>query len=906
MKKYYLIGVFTTAALMCAAVETVWACNDYDYHGTYPFNNPPYPQGDKYMYRNGREYLPVGDPADPFLDPLLMRHSLYFDKGVPTVSGGTLTFPQAGLSGTPGSVNHGNFVIGHKDACGNTGASFIQTINGGANVNVSANATLTFGAPASRVNNNGGKVTQVPSGENVYPVRPKFPDLRKEHFKFPDTAKDLSVSNKTLTLEPGVHYFTKITISDGTLNVKVKNDKNARTIIYVKGEIRNGDGSSATINTVDESGKIIPFSCVGDKGGQVLFIVGGCFMLNRGDKPVDITASIITLGIISINPSAKIKGQVIADELNAFAGIDLANNIKFAPVSTYGVEFSPLTFYDDKHWAWGTSNWTDNGGEPKYYNFVDSHGRPYPANAAEIYRYAANKNKDYDTSIVVSLSDPIKEGSITLPWSVPYVKNAVEPLNASAHRNASVFVDGNPTDDGIGGELFFTPDKDKDTIRLRIIDLDYYRKDLKFSLTFGAAKYTGNNKILPIPQTITLISDDPKTTPPPVEPPLPPEPPVEPPLPPLPPVEPPLPPEPETKTIDFNIKSAAYFDTSSIADGYIDLIKVEFEFDFDSYGEFTFDDFIPDVKKFFVKDFNEFFELPQSRMFNDLTLNDIKEVKRGTLEISVSQDKDKAEVKTFVDNEDKLVMDYFHKFNDTLQINAHANLKINDSVAPIITKAEFKPMSVKCDTKDEDITDTLYIHFSEPLQKKSVFSRDAIMIEQSNALFDFGDVYAAGEAIVKIEIKGMRALPVKNDLIRIEGLSFNGITDAAGISQENTTVWAPLYVSSPESPYDISVYPNPYKVNASKGLDVVVKPCKNRGNLENNLYGKITILDALGNKIVNGETLVEKNGVLLWTWYGKNSYGRTVGAGTYLAIITITGETNEEPETRLQMIGIKK
>ncbi|MCL1947421.1 MAG: hypothetical protein FWF51_09800 [Chitinivibrionia bacterium] len=902
MNKYYLVGVFTFFAIFFATVETVWAHMDLKYHGAYP----PYADGEghKHLERAGREFLPVGDHADPFLDPLLMKHSFYLDDGIPSISEGTLKFPPAGLSGTAGSVEWGTYEIGYKDACGNTGSSFIQTVGNGGNVKVSANATLTYGNPSNRVTNNGGKVTQVPSGEKVYPVRPKFPDLRPESFKWPDNLKPLLVSGETVTLSPGVHYFDSVTIKNGTLNVMVKNGKTARTIIYVKRDVRNGDGSWATINTVDENGKIIPFSCDDDKRGQVLFVVGGCFMLNRGGNPVDITASIIALGIISLNPVAKIKGQVIADELNAFAGIDLANNIKFAPVPTYAVEFSPLTFRDDKHWAYGTSGWTNNGGEPKYYNSVDSQGRPSPANAAEIYRYGADKNKDYDTMIVVSLSDPIKEGSITLPYNIPYKKGEVEPFNNSNNRNASVLVE-NATLNGnfLSGELRFTPNKDKDTIRLRIIDLGYYRDDLKLDLTFGKAKYEGDNKILPVPQTITIICDDPKDA----EPPLPPE---------------PIIPPAEPKQIDFKVKSAAYFDISNPADGKIDLIKVRFDFDFSRYGDFD-EQFKSGVKNLVANGFI----LPNERMFNKITENDVTVISSNLLEISVSQNIN-AEVKTSVEDYDKIIAKNMKIEREDKFINlAQESFSIEDSIAPIITQGRYSPMVVKND--GDEIIDTLDVYFSEIISCN--VAKEAIKALRtangSEYYFDFENTRVQDDYARFLVRANINALPEERDSIRIEG--DKDIRDAQRNLQAVNTVWAPLGVGKYQSDFDVIIYPNPYAPNGNfattdgkkdrnpvieeyghfaeaSNLAVIVK-AKGQRTLTQELSGNITILDALGNTIVEDKEFSQgKDGVLIWTWNGKNKHGRTVGAGTYQALISVTDKTENYTVLYSRKIGIKK
>ncbi|MCL1947422.1 MAG: hypothetical protein FWF51_09805 [Chitinivibrionia bacterium] len=385
------------------------------------------------------------------------------------------------------------------------------------------------------------------------------------------------------------------------------------------------------------------------------------------------------------------------------------------------------------------------------------------------------------------------------------------------------------------------------------------------------------------------------------------------------------PPPPPLNTIDFKVKNAWYFDDSNPADGYIDRIKMEFEFDFSEYSEFKFSEFVPHIEDIVKNNFT----LPSARKFS---VKSVDVIDNTSLKISVSQETDKVDVKTSVDNSDKFTVqsNLIHKFNDTLQIRAVGQFEIKDSVAPIITSGRYRFM--KIENENDKIIDTLTLVFSEKLSgsvaKNSIgaFSKT----KNSQYSFKFDDTFAQNDSIVKIEVEyDGNNLPDLGDSVRIQLNS--AITDKEFIRQKLNTVWAPLSVVEGEGNYDVSIYPNPYSPNGefetadgrtdknpviekwgnsyeAKNLAVVVKPIGQRGSMKKELTAKITIIDALGNTIVeNKEFSQGKDGVLIWTWNGKNVRGRTVGAGTYLAIISVIDETGENaPFLRTRKIGIKK
>jgi len=389
--------------------------------------------------------------------------------------------------------------------------------------------------------------------------------------------------------------------------------------------------------------------------------------------------------------------------------------------------------------------------------------------------------------------------------------------------------------------------------------------------------------------------------------------------------------------INLKFNKAEYFDTSNPADGYIDLIKVDY-----SFGN------AGDYKKY-RDELNKMLEqvvLPKNRSFNKI--EGINFIDDNSLEIKVSQDKNKFGVpKTYIDNGDTISFSgNAVDIDEEWDIPVPKSVPISDKIAPVITRARFKPM--KNLSGDGKFTDTLYLHFSEPIREKTKIVRDAFVVTSPSRndltyRFDFREndirsVDRGGDSVALFVIDYTKGAPLpprgdKPDSIRIAG--GKGIVDVAGNKQDTNTVFVEIEADEYGFSYDVKIYPNPYyndpsvkkfvtkngvsdknpaieeyAVNGENLTDmaVIVKVEDRSGGVgENNMSGKITVLDQLGNKIVDREEFVlgKNNSTLIWTWNGKNKNGRTVGAGFYQAIIVIT-----DNDVSLQLppykIGIKK
>ncbi|MDR0303737.1 MAG: hypothetical protein LBH98_03075 [Chitinispirillales bacterium] len=399
---------------------------------------------------------------------------------------------------------------------------------------------------------------------------------------------------------------------------------------------------------------------------------------------------------------------------------------------------------------------------------------------------------------------------------------------------------------------------------------------------------------------------------------------------------------------ELKINSAAYFDISNPANGYVDLIKIDFDFGPDG-----------NLDPRYVSDVTEIMEkgllLPQNRHFKPFTANNVNVVSPRLLEISLSQDTTKVLAKTSVDESDNIHIEYKHKVKpqngliDTLGILASGSENINDSIAPIITMARFSPMNVQSDNVKK-ITDTLYVWFSEPIKNITnieiqAFSAVSPSRNHSKYSFKFNEIWRTkdgGDSVgmFLIDYNAGDTLPIgksagiEPDSIRIEG-GFD-LSDYAGNSHQwdTNTIYAEIRVGKYDYSYDIKIYPNPYntssgKFNTTNGIvdknpviekflpnkkatdmAVLVAPLGHRagGGATSVLSGRISVLDPLGNKIIDNEKFdIGNDGItLIWTWNGKNKNGRIIGAGLYKAIIRITNETEKETKELLEKIGIGK
>jgi len=374
------------------------------------------------------------------------------------------------------------------------------------------------------------------------------------------------------------------------------------------------------------------------------------------------------------------------------------------------------------------------------------------------------------------------------------------------------------------------------------------------------------------------------------------------------------------KPIDIKIKKAEYFDTSNPADGFIDEIRVEFDFGKSGdYGKYK-----SEFQKMFAKDR---VVSALSKTDRHFTVEKVEFNDERSFTIKVSQDKEKFKLdkwsmnyyspKTDVDDKkDVLSFSGAVNINDSLEIPAPEEFKIVDKVAPVITIAYYS-------YGNGSEIDTLVVEFSEEVNGGDIekLSRDVFNVispRNNDNIYSpkfvgsehpgwDGDNKSAKFIIEYNEYDDGNEFIVPGDSIQIVGVG-RGIFDNSGNSQEGgmNTVFAPIAVGALHSDYEIKIFPNPYNNSSPQineavyhysgesvtKLAIIVSPLTKRAGSKVIESSSVTIIDQLGNVVASesGQALKEYNGVWIWTWDGKNTKKRAVGAGTYMAIISIDGE----------------
>lgn len=91
------------------------------------------------------------------------------------------------------------------------------------------------------------------------------------------------------------------------------------------------------------------------------------------------------------------------------------------------------------------------------------------------------------------------------------------------------------------------------------------------------------------------------------------------------------------------------------------------------------------------------------------------------------------------------------------------------------------------------------------------------------------------------------------------------------------------------------------------GMVIVVEPKDGKVRPGIKLSGTASVFDVVKNIIIEDIPMVEKDGVLFLVWDGRNSKGRKVSTGTYVAVMKITDNQNPPyKENKSIRIGVKR
>ena len=356
-----------------------------------------------------------------------------------------------------------------------------------------------------------------------------------------------------------------------------------------------------------------------------------------------------------------------------------------------------------------------------------------------------------------------------------------------------------------------------------------------------------------------------------------------------------------------DIASAYYFD--NIADGYIDSIYVEATTDIDG-----------GISSTHVSELvNNAITFPGFRGFTATGSG----LTSGGFYIAVTEDKGHNPF-TYVTSDDKLQIEDY-----TFTTGGNSNAKtvtIYDRVAPIIHWE--RKSAYLIDYMVDTVSDTLTVKFSEPVNRVTSDEPFYFLDQDNNTnyivkLNDVGQPEPDKMAFYVISLSGVDFMEEGDSLWIQEA---NRVGDTEGNFQNNNkNTRRKLYVDRRVIPYDfnpvaispinlanIHVHKIPPEVIAvleSQGilddlnlqqnangsyvgmLIMAIPDPENIGNFIPDLEveGHISIFDAVGNQVVlkNRMAWWHQKKILLYVWNVKNENGRTVGEGSYLAVIEI-------------------
>jgi hypothetical protein len=363
----------------------------------------------------------------------------------------------------------------------------------------------------------------------------------------------------------------------------------------------------------------------------------------------------------------------------------------------------------------------------------------------------------------------------------------------------------------------------------------------------------------------------------------------------------------------FSIQSAAYYDTDTRPDGYIDLIRVTMN---TAPGTIDFSNLASAVA------------LPAGRYFNALTAGNFMATASG-FDINVVQSRTSIpfdQVNTAVDADDKLIISASTAIGNNSVI-LPASVAITDSLAPVVVSGLFCP---KAETDNTAMKDTLITTFSENVKVPSA--------NQPFSFFDISGVFPGGysmtltplstiqgKALTFLVDATQKAYPQNGDSLWIIG--GNNVEDIVSIVQTKDTKPAPLTVKPYPLILSITVL-NPVQLSNPEihanlvrrydlgdnntGCLVIVDIS---GHIEDpqKLTGELYILDAVGNKVqedikANYVKYFDKDNMehnaLTMVWDLRNRKARFVGPATYCGIITVKND-NTMLEQKRVLIGVK-
>jgi fibro-slime domain-containing protein len=245
----------------------------------------------------------------------------------------------------------------------------------------------------------------------------------------------------------------------------------------------------------------------------------------------------------------------------------------------------------------------------------------------------------------------------------------------------------------------------------------------------------------------------------------------------------------------------------------------------------------------------------------------------------------------------------------TKQNNIKRLSPVKDSAAPILTSATFCPGTEI--SSDKSYPDTLIVTFSEQIQtpennRPFTFIQNAnensIYSMQLNVLNHTGTSWV----FTVSSIDNAAKYPSLQDSVNIDTLA--GIKDLFS-NVQNISGNKRVYLNVKVLPFKYQIFTGPNPFNPE--VDSVIFRVKPYSQLKGQdfIRVEVKIYDYFGNLVFKKDQESNSNSIttsIELYWNGRNTKGRMVGAGTYLARITVTNLAANKPEITTKKIAVKR
>lgn len=248
-------------------------------------------------------------------------------------------------------------------------------------------------------------------------------------------------------------------------------------------------------------------------------------------------------------------------------------------------------------------------------------------------------------------------------------------------------------------------------------------------------------------------------------------------------------------------------------------------------------------------------------------------------------------------------------------------ISISDNVAPVILRAELLTSGTE--------HDSLVVYFSEPVDSINSTRPYRFNTDENK---EYQVLLNAGKTINDLHASSVKQVEKNFSIKPGDSIWINtaaSITDTLGNTQRNPANRRVVVVVK-QMPYRLipEAVNNPFKPGADipgavkrayevvgrggelssedGGVVIVVRPVKPL-QAHVKLSGKVSIFDVVKNTVLENEQMVfdQEKKLLLYVWNGRNSKGRKVATGTYLAFMDMR-DNADYVEIRSIPIGVKR